>query len=301
MDVQTVKHEVSLSGEVVRSLPTVRGYNALVVLVPGVVTNGDDIVTGTTTTSFPIHGGRTNEGRLSLDGLTIGSPPNGNAAPSYVVDAGNAQEVTFTTAGGLGETETAGLVMNIVARNGSNTTQGSLFVSGTGGKLQSDNLTPALKAQGATAASPLTKVYDVWGTIGGPIVKDRVWYFANAHTGGSTKQSPNVYYNLNAGDPNAWLYQPDVDRRSYSDRTFENASGRLTWQVTPRHRISGFRDAQVLCRTCSGATSGNADPARVSPEAVGAFGRPLDVWTRALAATLLASATSSGIRTPPAA
>ena len=277
VDVHSVKHEVSLTGEVVKSIPTVRSYNALLVLVPGVVTNVNDTVTGTATTSFPIHGGRTNEGRLSLDGLTVGSPPNGNSATSYVVDAGNAAEVTFTTAGALGETETAGLVMNIVPRNGSNTTQGSFFVSGTGEKLQSDNLTPALRAQGVTAGTPLTKVYDVWGAIGGPIMKDRVWYFANAHVGGSTTKSPNVYYNLNAGDPNSWLYAPDLDRLAYSDRTFENASGRVTWQVTPRHRVSGFWDAQALCRTCTGATAGLAEPARVSPEAVGVLGRRLDV------------------------
>ena len=80
---------------------------------------------------------------------------------------------------------------------------GSLFGSGTGEKFQSDNLTPALRAQGVTAATPLTKVYDVSGTLGGPIAKDRAWYFVNAHTGGSTKESANVYYNLNAGDPAA--------------------------------------------------------------------------------------------------
>ena len=100
-------------------------------LVPGVVTTSNDVVTGTATTSFPIHGGRTNEGRLTLDGLNIGSPPSGNSATSYVVDAGASQEVTFATATALGETETAGLVMNIVPRSGGNTMRGSLFASGT--------------------------------------------------------------------------------------------------------------------------------------------------------------------------
>ena len=278
VDVHSVKHEVSLTGDVVKSIPTVRSYNALLVLVPGVVTSVNDIVMGTATTSFPIHGGRTNEGRLSLDGLLVGSPPNGNSAASYVVDTGNVLEVTFTTAAALGETETAGLVMNIVPRNGSNTTHGSFFVSGTGGNLQSDNLTQALKEQGVTSAPPLSKIYDMWGAIGGPISKDRVWYFANAHVGGSTTRSPNVYYNLNAGDPNSWLYAPALDRLAYSDRTFENASGRVTWQVTPRHKVSGFWDAQALCRTCTGATASLADPPRVSPEAVGVLGRRLDVF-----------------------
>ena len=51
------------------------------------------------------------------------------------------------------------------------------------------------------AASPLSKVYDISGTIGGPIARDRLWYFATAHRGGSTTESTNVYYNLNAGRP----------------------------------------------------------------------------------------------------
>jgi Carboxypeptidase regulatory-like domain len=277
IDVHGTKREVILSGDLVKSIPTIRSYNALLVLIPGVVTNTNDTVTSTATTSFPLHGGRTNEGRLWLDGITVGSPPAGNSAASYVVDVGNAQEVTFTKPGAVGEVETSGLVMNIVPKSGGNTRHGSLFGSGTGRRLQSNNLTQALKDQGVMAATPLTKVYDVSGTFGGPVEKDRVWFFVNAHTGGSTKDSASVYYNQNAGDPSQWLYAPDRSRREYSDRTFENGSVRMTWQVTPRNKVSGFWDAQALCRTCTGATPGNSEPARVSPEAVGVLGRPLQV------------------------
>ena len=91
-----------------------RSYNALVVVVPGVVTNLNDTVVGTSTTQFPIHGGRNNEGRMTIDGLNIGNPPGGNQPPAYVADVGNAEEVTFTTSGGLGESETGGLTMNVV-------------------------------------------------------------------------------------------------------------------------------------------------------------------------------------------
>ncbi len=49
----------------------------------------------------------------------------------------------------------------------------------------------------------------------------------------------------------------------------------MTWQVTPRNKVSGFWDAQSICRTCSGSTPGGPEPARVSPEAVGVLGRPL--------------------------
>jgi hypothetical protein len=294
LDVRSTTRQVTLSGETVQTLPTARGYNALIGLVPGVVTNVNDTVTGTATTSFPIHGGRANEGRLLLDGLTVGSPPSGNSAPSYVIDIGSAQDVTFVTAGGLGESETGGVVINIVSRNGGNALRGSIFASGTGAGLHSDNLTPALQQRGVAAATPLSKLYDVAGTLGGPIREDRAWFFLTAHTGGSRRDSAVVYANLNAGNAARWLYAPDLSRRSYSDRTFENASTRLTWQVSPRHKVTAFWDAQSLCRTCSGATPGLSEPQQVSPEAVGVLGRPLHVaqasWSSPVSPRLLLEA-----------
>jgi hypothetical protein len=277
VDANTANRESTLSQAVVTTIPTVRSYNALLVVIPGVVTSQNDIVTGTATTSFPIHGGRANEGRLMMDGLNVGSPPSGNSATSYVIDAGAAQEITFLAGSASGEVETAGLVMNVVPQSGGNATAGSVYASGTGRRLQSDNLTMMLERRGVMMSTPLTKVYDVSGTMGGPIRKDRLWYFVTAHTGGSTREMTGIYYNLNAGDPSRWSYAPDYRRPSYSDRTFENGSARVTWQMTPHHKLAMFWDAQALCRTCSGATPGLSEPQRVSPEAVGVLGRPLHV------------------------
>ena len=175
--------------------------------MPGVVTNLNDTVTGTATTQFPIHGGRNNEGRMTIDGLNIGNPVGGNQPPRYIADIGNAQEVTFTTSGGLGESETAGLVMNVVPKTGGNT------ISGVG-LLQRHRREAAVRQLHAGAARMpasrrrrrYTKVYDLNGAFGGPIKKDRVWYFVNARTQGSTRTIANIYYNQNAGDPTKWTY-----------------------------------------------------------------------------------------------
>ena len=69
--------------------------------------------------------------------------------------------------------------------------------------------TPAARSQRPT---PLTKVYDVNGAVGGPILKDRLWYFATARTQGSTRVNANQFHNANAGDPTKWLYAPIVER-----------------------------------------------------------------------------------------
>jgi hypothetical protein len=296
VDVQSARRETTLNNQVVRDIPNVRGYSSMVVLVPGVTTNTNDVATGVVTTQFPIHGGRNNEGRLSVDGLNVGNPPGGNQPPGYTADVGNAQEVTFTTAGGgLGEQETAGLVMNIVPKTGGNMFQGSAFYSGSGQALESNNYTDALKAQGLPAATPINKIYDLNGAVGGPLKKDTVWFFATGRTQGSTRTTAGVYANQNAGNPNAWLYVPDTTQPEYSDRTWENATGRITWQLTPRNKIGGFWDEQAVCRQCTGATSGITDPTRVSPEAVGVGAtKPLRVqqatWSSPVTSRLLMEA-----------
>ena len=93
VDVQSARREMTINNDVLKAIPTVRSYNGMVVIVPGVVTQLNDVVTTSTTTQFPIHGGRNNEGRLMIDGLNIGNPPGGNQPAGYIADVGNAQEV----------------------------------------------------------------------------------------------------------------------------------------------------------------------------------------------------------------
>ena len=269
VDVQSARRQLTISNDVIKAIPTVRNYNSMLTVVPGVVTNTNDVATGPIIQQFPINGGRSNEGRLTVDGINVGNPPGGNQPPTYVADIGNAQEVTFTTSGGLGEAETGGLVMNVVPKTGGNSISGSVYFSGTGEKLEADNVTQALKDAGLVGATPISKVYDINAAGGGPVVKDRLWYFGNARAQGSTRVIANIYYNQNAGDPTKWTYVPDLSRPEFADRTWENVSGRVTWQATPRNKFGGFWDEQAVCRKCEGLTTGLTDPPRVSPEARG--------------------------------
>jgi len=260
IDVQSARREMTIDNDVIRSIPSQRNYGSMVAMVPGVITNVNDPAAGTVTTQFPVHGGRANESRMWVDGLNIGNPPGGGQPPTYVADIGNAQEIAFTTSGGLGESETAGLVMNVVPKTGGNQVHGAAYYSGTGTKLQADN---------GSGIPRLNDVFDLNISAGGPIAKDRVWYFINGRTQGATRYIPGIFYNKNAGDASKWLYDPDLSQPQYTDRKWENISGRVTWQATAKHKIGGFWDEQVVCRTCKGTTYGITDPARMSPEAGG--------------------------------
>ena len=128
---------------------------------------------------------------------------------------GNAQEVTFTTAGGLGESETAGLVMNIVPKTGGNSISGARLLQRAPANLSRATTSPRnCRPPACQTPLPLTGVYDLNGSFGGPIKKDKVWFFVNARTQGSTRGIANIYYNVNAGDPTKWGYAPDPNGRA---------------------------------------------------------------------------------------
>ena len=115
----------------------------------------------------------------------------------------------------------------------------------------------------------LNDVYDLNLSVGGPIMRDKVWFFVNGRTQAATRYIPGIFYNNNAGDGTKWLYSADTSRPQFTDRKWENISGRVTWQATAKHKIGGFWDEQVVCRSCEGTTYGITDPARMSPEAGG--------------------------------
>jgi hypothetical protein len=69
-------------------------------------------------------------------------------------------------------------------------------------------------------------------------VKDRLWYFMSVRAQGQRQNTLNVYYNQNAGLANAWTYQPDLNTPAYSDRTWENYTPRITWQVTQKNKVT---------------------------------------------------------------
>ena len=272
VDVQSTRREVTLDNETMRNLPSVRSYSYLLTTVPGVLSNNNNVNSGPVFAIFPIHGGRGVESRLTVDGLNIGNPPGGNQPSNYIADIGNAPEVSMITSGGLGELETAGLTVNVIPKSGGNTMSGLVFVSGFSKGMQSSNFTDELKARGVTQPKPVYHVYDFNAAVGGPIVKDTLWYYMSVRQQGQRQNTLNMFFNQNAGNANAWTCVGDYNQPAYSDRTWENYTPRITWQATPRNKFIVRRG--MSNRSAASARARPRSPARrtsptTSPEADG--------------------------------
>jgi carboxypeptidase family protein len=258
VNTQSAIRQDVLSRTVVTEIPAARNIANVVTLVPGVVVSGTVDVGGLKdagqVTDFSAQGGRGDDGHIKLDGMEAGGPvggaglnQGGGGSTYYKPDVGNVQEVVVTT-GGLGEAETGGPQINIVPRSGGNTPSGSFFLNFANGGMQGDNVTDELRAQNANgvASEDLDSTHDITGAFGGPIKRDKVWFFVTARHQVTEKKVGLMFYNKNAGNPNAFLYEPDTSRPAYTDSRLSGTSARLTWQATARQKFSLHFDEQSL-------------------------------------------------------
>ena len=189
-------------------------------------------------TVFGGQGGRNNEGRMQVDGLNTGAALNGGGVSTYIADISNAAEVVTTTSGGLGEAEVGGPTVSIVPKSGGNTVKGQVYLSGVSSGMVGSNYSDALKAAGLTTPGVLLQQWDYTGGVGGPIEKDRLWYYGTLRDEGQHRTIPGVFPNLNAGDPTKFTYAPDTTRSAQGDESYQLASIRLTTQITPRNKFN---------------------------------------------------------------
>ncbi len=303
VDVQSTRRQQVISDETLKAVPATRGYNALIFLVPSVTGGSNQIDLMPAMRIFYSHGGRGNEGRTYVDGLSTGSAFNGGGASGYIIDTANSQEMQLTLSGGLGESEMGGTSVNFIPKTGGNRFSGQGFFSTAGQWSQGNNIDADLKAKGLSQAAALYKNWDIQASVGGPIVKDKLWFFANYRDFGSHDDILGMWGNLNAGKANSWNYvaDPNLKARNAVARTV--TAVRLTAQVTPRNKFGFFLDNQLACD--GSAMTQDADSCRVrgtdwvasgttaiSPEAAsgaqgtagGAFGYA-DSWQRVTQAT----------------
>jgi Carboxypeptidase regulatory-like domain len=250
VDTTSTRDQQVLTGVTVGEIPTSRQYSAFTHLIPAINVQQNDFE-GTNPalySVFQIHGGRRNEGQVLVDGMNGGY--QGMGVSGYVPEVGNAQEVVFSLSGGLGEATTGGPQMNIVGKQGGNQFHGTFFLSGTGSPLQGSNLTSDVMAHGLTATNSIKKLWETNIAVGGPIVRDKLWFFATYRNMVSRQNVASMWANKNAGDPTKWTYDPDYSRQAVGDGTWNQENVRLTWQPTPRNKINIFNSVQYSCINC---------------------------------------------------
>ncbi len=250
VDVTSTRNQTVLSSQTVAEIPSSRNYSAFTHLIPAINVQQNDFEGSNPAlySVFQIHGGRRNEGQVLVDGMNGGY--QGMGVSGYVPEVGNAQEVVFNLSGGLGEATTGGPQMNIVTKAGGNQFAGTYFMSGTGSAFQGNNLTSDVRAKGLTATNGIQKLWEINPSIGGPIVRDKLWFFGTFRYLLSRQNVASMWVNKNAGDPTKWTYDPDYSQQAVADGVWKQTNARVTWQATPRNKLNFWNSVQYSCIAC---------------------------------------------------
>jgi len=266
VDIQNVMQQKVFARDVIDQLPVGGNMNLYSALLPGAVLatpNRQDVGgnQGEQDQGFGIHGSRQADFVLMRDGM-VQNTLLGSGNRTYSPNPAATAEITVETGGMSAESETGGVQINLVPKAGGNTFSGSFFGTLGHESLQSTNVTDALRARGVGAQPEIRKLFDVNLGVGGPIRKDRLWFFAAQRWFHTSSYLPGNYYNRLQG---TLFYEPDLSRPAFDDDYYGESSLRFTWQAATRHKLDLGYIAQKNCNCMWAIQNG-----LVAPEAAGA-------------------------------
>jgi hypothetical protein len=252
VDLQRSEQERVFTQEVLDAIPAGRSYMNTTTLLPGVTSAaagfGTVLDVGGTrnlqTTTFQIHGGRSTDTRVMIDGARIGNALATSSVTNFVPDNGSTREIAVEYAGVSAEQTFGGLRINLIPREGSNRFSGTFFATAVNDAWQQDNLSAELQTRGLPQPNRMKRMYDINPSAGGPLVRDQLWFYSSARWQEGSEYVAGVYENANAGDPTKFLLLPDLTRQGVFFVKQKSVNTRLTWQASQRHKLSFFIDQQ---------------------------------------------------------
>jgi hypothetical protein len=180
VDVKSTKVAVNLSRDVLQELPTARDPWVMLELAPGIAVDRAN-VGGTESgqqSLFVARGDTFANTQWNIDGVNVTDPiARGGAANYWDFDA--FEEMQVSVGANDIEAMTGGVIINFVTRRGGNRISGSSRFYAANDSLQGENheaKADRLFSPGSKG-NPMKYVYDYGLNLGGPIVKDRLWFW----------------------------------------------------------------------------------------------------------------------------
>jgi hypothetical protein len=232
VDVQNTQRQVVLSRELMDSVPTARNYSGLASLMPGVRMSNTDVGGNQQMEQIymTVNGSRQTDTTVQVDGMNLNSLMNDGQVQAYFSDAAMA-EITYQTSGVTADVSTGGVRINMIPKDGGNVFSGQVFVGGTNGDWQANNVTDELRARGLTRGSRVAKITDFNFGLGGPIKQDKLWFFASWRRIATDSVIPGSYF-ASTGEIGTGV----------EDQWIQNQMVRLTWQIDAKNKLSVYHD-----------------------------------------------------------
>jgi hypothetical protein len=224
VDFKKVGTITTLTQDELQSTPQSKDPWALLKTVPGVIVDRVNVGGNESgqQSGFAGKGALATDTMWNLDGVVITDTTSGGASSSYF-DFDAFDQVAVNTGGNDLKVQTGGVGINFVTRRGTNLFKGSAKLTFDNDALESSNLPSALNGDprllGADKANHTNQILD-WGfDIGGPIIKDKLWFW-----GSYGKNDIKIVRLTQTGD----------------ETILKNTNAKVNWSATKKDEVSFF-------------------------------------------------------------
>jgi len=234
VDVQQATQRAVIDRETLDALPSNRTTHTVGMVIPGMKMTGSMVggAGNTIVQQYITARGKSQiQNTSQVDGMDTRMIRGGGNLPYD--NFGMAQEVSIETNPTTAETAGGGIRINMIPRDGGNTFSGDIHFSGMVNSWQSDNINDDLRAIGATTPTSTEHMYDLNPSFGGPIVRDKLWFYASTRLNRAELGPAGASYFVD-GRPGP--------EQGFNSTATDNVSFRITWQASQNNKITTYRD-----------------------------------------------------------
>ena len=187
VDVASTITQTNIDRSIYETIPTGRNPWVMAGLVPGVITGRLDVggTEGMQQYNLEVFGSADSQKSFSIDGLKTNWPGGSGGATMQYYGFEMYEEYNMQTASGTAESDAAGIYMNMVTKSGGNMFSSDQTIYFMNDALQGDNIDDDLRGRmglqpgqrTGAAGNPIDISYDWSSTLGGPLRRDKVWFF----------------------------------------------------------------------------------------------------------------------------
>jgi hypothetical protein len=229
VDTQSTSKSSVVDRELLDLLPTGRTAQTAGALIHTTVMGSPDVGgTGAMSQNHQTTAGMS-EGDLTvtLDGIQLQGFCGNGSSQAYHSPI-NYEEIVFEAASAGADQSAGGIRQHLIPRRGGNEFSGTFAGQFMHRSWQGSPLTPELVARGLTQGPSLDGLNNAEGGMGGPMMRDKLWFFASARRMVADRVIPNAFYR--DGSPGV------------ADDKVTNRSLRLTWQANTRNQFTAYYD-----------------------------------------------------------
>jgi len=271
VDLQSTTRQAVMDQEIVTAIPSSRTPFTVGVLIPGVrkgAFTGQDVGGSVVqeVASLEANGGRTSDQRMMVNGVALSSMIAGGWGGGAVPNATGTAEFAIDVSGVDAQAATGGVRINFIPRDGGNRYSGTIAGAFATESFASDNFTGSdVQKAGLAVPGTIKGNGDFNPGFGGPIKKDKLWFFLSGRKLYADNFVASLFFNQNANNINRYDYVPSSTQAVlHQEQSIFQA--RFTYQANAKNKFGVTYDQESFC-ACTTGIGPQPGGTIVSPEA----------------------------------